>query len=414
MPRRSEVLTALALAGLFAGGCTSLLGDFATTRGGDAALTEAGRPGADAGGKPDGKADGTVADASSLDGSHVDATLSDAPPDGPADSGGPPACGASAPCDGGCIAEQPDGAATDFDQVIDLSIADGRAYWISSHGYVRWVSLDGGAPQAIDIPNLLATSIAAFDGEVFVVGTVGSAAEIFSVNPTTLNSTSGVPLLGVAASGHNLVADSTYVYVATGPSNMASGRVARFTRDLQTTIPLGAVYGTPVGVALDTANIYWAESSLGHVMASTITGGSPPVQIASFADAGGSPPYVAGLALDGLSLYWSQRVGVPGVYTYPTTAIGTGQPTLVSGPTNGLGAGALAIAHDATGLYFGINFPSPMLVHLTAAGGLVTYATRSAPTTVGLSGCQAYWASTYFGGDDAGQNGDILYAEPEN
>jgi hypothetical protein len=115
-----------------------------------------------------------------------------------------------------------------------------------------------------------------------------------------------------------------------------------------------AMASTPIGIAVDSANVYWMNSDLGGAVTATlekvaIAGGDPTMLATGFL----SPE---GLAVDATSAYWMSSKGLMKVST------SGGQPTTLA--TGNAVNDASGVALDATSVYWTNGIEGPVVMKL--------------------------------------------------
>ncbi len=245
--------------------------------------------------------------------------------------------------------------------IFSIATYNGRIYWRNDQppGIVGSVQIDGGSPTTLwDGGPTYSTNMAAAFGNVYWTTTTSTA-----VTPDyifRLPTSGGTP---------------TVVASALGPShvlyNVAADSVSVYAEDYGSIVKVGIGGGTPSaiaptgisdaivvsGIAVDSSNVYWAESSEGVVMKVGLDGGAPTT-LASGQD---NP---TGLALDLTNVYWVNDDTPGAVMTVPI--VGGTPRVLASGQSS---PNSLLVAGDNV---YWANF---------GPGGLDAGTIMMAPTT---------------------------------
>jgi sugar lactone lactonase YvrE len=140
------------------------------------------------------------------------------------------------------------------------------------------------------------------------------------------------------------------------------------------------IFSDPVAIALDSANVYWADWGNSTINSVPVGGGA----VGTLASGQGG---VAFLAIDGANAYWT-TTGAFEAGTLVSVLLAGGTPTtLASGLSDPQG-----LAVDATHVYWADNTEGT-IVRMPKAGGSATtlVSGQANPTYVALSGGNVYW-----------------------
>jgi hypothetical protein len=235
-----------------------------------------------------------------------------------------------------------------------IAVDDTYVYWtdqLGGNGVMR-VPIDGGATVTLVHGNLdggqpyQATAITLDANNVYFTSPYGpSAGYVMSVPKD-----GGAPFVIASGQGYpdwGLAVDATNVYWVNSGTNAIYYRDSAVMMAPITGVPDGGsptilasypVANAPNQVAVDSTNVYWANSS-GTVMKIPKAGGCP----VTLASGQGNAPW--GLAVDGTNVYWTDEGYTSGtVMTVP----------IAGGCVTGLAAGnnLLGIAVDSTNVYW--------------------------------------------------------------
>jgi hypothetical protein len=160
----------------------------------------------------------------------------------------------------------------------------------------------------------------------------------------------GVPFAlasGFTSAGTGLAVDSSYAYWVDDGAGNGAGTVSKVSLDGGAPILLASGQDSPVSLAVDATNVYWANRVIGGAImqASKVDGSNPIVLHAD----GGDYPY--SLTIDSQNVYWTSN-------NTPSGQLGSGSVNLV--PIDGglvqtlTSAGEpSSVAVDANNIYFG-------------------------------------------------------------
>ena len=290
--------------------------------------------------------DAALSDASNIDGD----ALPDTPPEAHVpDAGGcdgsaaalamdPMNCGRCGhDCLGGDCASgvcQPITLAMEVEDAMALALDDGHVYWTTDGaGYVRRVAKDGGTVATLASGQDFAWTIAVDTTTAYWVtnendggGGIHSAAEVGGAL-TALSTIGGV---GVAV-------DTASVYWADGAM---SGHIWSVAHDGGGATALASNLPMPWRIALDATSVYWTEPDAGRVRKVPLGGGDPTTLASGLQEP-------TAIAVDGADAYWTDAQSG----SVSRVPIGGGAPeTLATLTTEVLSVEAVAV--DSTAVYF--------------------------------------------------------------
>jgi hypothetical protein len=176
--------------------------------------------------------------------------------------------------------------------------------------------------------------------------------------------------------------DATYIYFTQG----SAGTVSRIARNGSGLRVLAASQDRPIGIAVDTDNVYWVNQTTfqGRVMKQSL-GGGDPVELAN------SELYPEDIAVDGTHVYWTNRAGTGSIVRVP---IDGGSKTVLAS-----GAGLVNTYHlaiDDTHVYWtngGDGAYTGSVMRVPLAGGT---AEPIAPNIDSPSAITVYENQVYF------------------
>jgi hypothetical protein len=183
--------------------------------------------------------------------------------------------------------------------------------------------------------------------------------------------------------------DSANVYFTySGTTGASDGLVAQVPIAGGAALVLASGQNFPWAIAVDATNVYWTNSGSGAVggavMKVPIGGGSPPTTLASLPAA-----QPIGIAVNSTAVYWADHAD-GAIMKLP---IGSSTPTTVA--TNMVDPAGIAI--DPTSIYWTNTNSGTVMTAPLAGGNAVTLATgQISPTMITVDSRRVYWTNNAF------------------